>query len=286
MSLTLRKIKSKIRSVGDIQNIIDSMHTISTIKIKKAHDALFKAREYSENISILFNDLLPSIDRSIHPLLTEREPVNKLYIIITSDHGLCGSFNSNIISTAEKEFSYLDKDELFLICVGKKGQEYFTAKGYNVIGEYIRFFDELGYQHAMEVAKVVMDLFMLFEIDRATIIYNEYKSMIRQSVVIQQYLPLVRRPASKKLSGSMLLIPSAEDIVRNLIPKYLNIQMWECLLESYAAEQAARMMAMESSSQNAKQMLNELNLEYNKTRQNEITSELIDVVGGIKSAIH
>ncbi|HDN58508.1 MAG: ATP synthase F1 subunit gamma [Candidatus Neomarinimicrobiota bacterium] len=280
MSIALRKVKEKIDSIENIRGIIDAMYTISTIKIKKAQEALHKARKYSDRINTLFRDLLPHIDRNIHPLLAQREPKNRCYIVITSDHGLCGAFNSNIIATAEREFSKLNKDEIFLICVGRAGRDYFHYKGYNVIGEYIRFFDELGYQHALEVAEVVMDLFMLFEMDQAIVIYNEFKSMIRQNVIVKQYLPLVVKPTTAKVRSEMLFIPGRDEIVKHLVPQYLNVQMWEYLLESYAAEQAARMISMESAGKNAEDMIEKLRLSYNKIRQAEITSEIMDVIGG------
>lgn len=283
----LKDIRGRIGAIRNIQKVTRAMKMVAAAKLRRAQNNMEQARPYAARLNEVLHHLLPTIDRRLHPLLEIHEPEVTGAIVVTADRGFCASFNSNIIRRATELLDQYDRDKVQLVCVGRKGRDHFRKQGYNVIGSYTDFWRDLDYSHADAIVKQVTDLYLQHELDQVTLIYNEFKNVIRQEVISQPFLPLV---LSKEEEGEAdyrehLFEPSEEKIVKALVPLHLNIQMWQALLESNAAEQAARMTAMDSATENAQEMVSSLTLELNKARQAAITKELLDIVGGAEALV-
>jgi F-type H+-transporting ATPase subunit gamma len=225
-------------------------------------------------------------DRNFHPLLAAREPKRICYVITTADRGLCGSFNTNIIRRARSEIDSHDSlENVSLVTVGRKGFEHFSRRGFEIIEKYINFFDQLEFKHALDISTLIQNLYQSRELDRVFLVYNEFKSAAVQRVIVEQLLPIEPElPEFDKYQPvDYLYEPSAGKILDEICPKNLNIQIWRTLLESYAAEQGARMVAMEAATDNAQDMIYDLTLYYNKVRQAAITKEILEIVGGAEA---
>ncbi|NOZ04241.1 MAG: ATP synthase F1 subunit gamma [FCB group bacterium] len=286
----LKDIRHRIGSVKNIQKVTRAMKMVAAAKLRRAQINMERARPYAHRINEVLTHLLPAINRNLNRLLEVREPKKVGFVIITADRGLCGSFNTNIIRRATEILKPYEKDDTRLICVGRKGLNHFQSRGYNIIGQYIGFWRELNFGHAISIVEQITDLYLKHDLDKVFLIYNEFKNVIQQNVITQTFLPLVLTEESmgegKVDFGEYLFEPSEEQIVNSLVPRHLNIQMWQALLESNAAEQAARMTAMENATENASEMISDLTLEYNKARQAAITKELLDIVGGAEALVH
>ncbi len=283
---TLRDIRRRISSVKSTQQITKAMKMVSAAKLRKAQERLINSRPYANRIDELLAHVSAKVDRNLHPLLVEREPKNVCYVIVTSDRGLCGSFNANIIRTAKTEIEANNTDgKASLVTIGKKGFEHFSRRGFNVIEKYLNFFDELDFNQAVHISDLIQKMFLQKELDRVFFVYNEFKTAAVQKVVVHQLLPIqAQLPETVKYqSVDYLYEPSLASILDELCPKHLNIQMWRALLESYASEQGARMVAMESATENAEEMIYDLTLYYNKVRQAAITKEISEIVGGAEA---
>lgn len=263
------------------------MKMVAAAKLRRAQINMEQARPYAARLNQVLKHLLPTFDRSLQPLLEIHEPEVTGVIIVTADRGFCASFNSTIIRRATDLLDQYPKDKVQLICVGRKGRDHFQKRGYNVIGSYTDFWRDLNFSHAVSIVERVTDLYLKNELDQVTLIYNEFKNVIRQEVISQPFLPLVLSAEEEDEADyrEYLFEPSEEQIVQALIPRHLNIQMWKALLESNAAEQAARMTAMDNATENAQEMVSLLTLELNKARQAAITRELLDIVGGAEALV-
>ncbi len=286
----LKDIRHRIGSVKNIQKVTRAMKMVAAAKLRRAQMNMEQARPYAHRINEVLTHLLPAIDRSLNRLLEVREPEKVGFVVITADRGLCAGFNTNIIRRATEILKPYKKDDTQLICVGRKGLNHFRSRGYNVIGQYIGFWRELNFGHAISIVEQITDLYLKHDLDKVFLIYNEFKNVIQQKVITQTFLPLVLTEdlveEGKVDFGEYLFEPSEEQIVNSLVPRHLNIQMWQALLESNAAEQAARMTAMGNATENASEMISDLTLEYNKARQAAITKELLDIVGGAEALVH
>jgi len=283
---SLRDIRRRIASVRSTQQITKAMKMVSAAKLRRGQESLFNARPYAERIDTLLAHVAVQVDRHQHPLLAEREPKNILYMIFTSDRGLCGSFNANIIRKAKTEIdAHTGQAGVKLITIGKKGFDHFSRRGYPIIEKQLQIFDHLEFKHAAALSSLIQSLYQQKEVDRVLIVYNEFKSAAVQKLVTRQLLPIQAHPPEieKYQPVEYLYEPSAEIILEQLCPKFLNIQIWRMLLESSAAEQGARMVAMESASDNAQEMIYNLTLYYNKVRQAAITKEIAEIVGGAEA---
>jgi F-type H+-transporting ATPase subunit gamma len=284
---SLKDIRHRIGSVKNIQKVTRAMKMVAAAKLRRAQMNMEQARPYARRLNEVLQHLLPTIDRSLNRLLEVREPQKIGFVIVTGDRGLCGSFNTHIIRRASEILAPLDRETVRLICVGRKGRDHFSKRGYKVIGEYTRFWRDLNFGHAVSIVEQITDLYLRHDLDRVVLIYNEFKNVLRQEVITQPFLPLVLSEESAGRPpvdfGEYLFEPSQELIVNSLVPRHLNIQMWQALLESNAAEQAARMTAMDNATENAAEMISYLTLEYNKARQAAITKELMDIVGGAEA---
>ncbi len=284
----LKDIRQRIRAVKNIQKVTNAMKMVAAARLRKSQMNMEQARPYARRINEVLEHLLPSIDRALNPLLEVREPQKTGFVIITADRGLCGGFNTNIIRTATHLMEDYDRENIALICVGKKGLKHFTRRGYNVIGQYTDFWGELNFSHAAGIVEQVKRLYLENNLDQVFLIYNEFKNVVRQEVITQQFLPLVLSEAEAKAEekeefGEFLFEPSEAKIVNSLVPRHLNVQVWQALLESNAAEQAARMNAMSNATDNASEMISSLTLDYNKARQAAITKELLEIVSGAEA---
>lgn len=278
----LKDIRDRIKSIKSIQQVTGAMKMVAAAKMRKAQERMEQARPYSNRLSELIKELLPDVDRDLLPLLDTREKSRYTYVVITSDRGLAGSFNTNVLKKAQKEIDDLGKENVDLICIGKKARDHFRSREYNIISEYLDFWNELSFDHAIQYGKEIVDRFVSGEADHVQVVYNEFVSVATQTVISEQLLPLEYDQEEQKAEDK-IFEPSKDEIVLNLIPRHLNVQVWKYLLESYASEQAARMLAMENATTNAQDMIRDLTLEFNKARQTAITMEILDIVGGAEA---
>ncbi len=280
----LKNIRSQIKSVTSIQKVTKAMKMVAAAKLRKSQDNMEKARPYSERIKELISSLMNDIDRNLLELLKSPDKIkNHGFVIITADRGLAGSFNTNIIKKAENEISKIGKENAFLLCIGKKGFEHFGKRNYNILKNYQDFWSGLNYTDAINIGEDISNAFIENKINTVNIIYNYFKNVGSQEIRYDKILPLEFEASDTTESNEIIYEPSKTEIVKNLVPKYFNTQIWQYLLESFASEQAARMMAMENATENAKDMISELNLEFNKARQSAITTEMLEIVGGAEA---
>jgi F-type H+-transporting ATPase subunit gamma len=283
---TLRTIRRRIASVKSTQQITKAMKMVAAARLRKAQDRMLKARPYSKSLDETLGHVAIKVDPALHPLLHTREPKRVAFVVITGDRGLCGSFNANIIRSATNEMNTARQSglEFDLIAVGKKGFEHFNRRRYPILEKYINFFDKLDFSHAQDIAALIQDQYVNGKLDRIYLVFNEFKSAIQQNIIVQQLLPIVPRPPQdEKFATDFLFEPSPAKILDNLCPRYLNVEIWHALLESFAAEMGARMAAMSTASDNAKDLIFQLTLYYNKVRQASITRDLMDIVGGAEA---
>jgi F-type H+-transporting ATPase subunit gamma len=283
---TLRTIRRRITSVKSTQQITKAMKMVAAARLRKAQERMMRARPYSKSLDEVLGHVAAKVDPSLHPLLHEREPKHVAFVVVTGDRGLCGSFNANIIRRATSEINAARQDgrTVELITVGKKAFEHFNRRRYPILEKYINFFDKLDFSHAQDIAALIQDRYVNGKLDRIYLVFNEFKSAIQQNIVVQQLLPIVPRPPKdEKYAADFLFEPSPAKILDNLCPRYLNVEIWHALLESFAAEMGARMAAMSTASDNAKELIVQLTLYYNKVRQASITRELMDIVGGAEA---
>lgn len=285
---TLRDIKRRIVGVKSTQQITKAMKMVAAARLRRAQDNIINARPYSRKIEEVLNHLF-GIEKSLdNPLFTQREVNRVAVVVLTSDRGLCGGFNMNIIRAAEElirtELHDLNSaGNVMIYCLGKKGNDHFKKKNYNVVGSYPGIFSKLKFEFASALVNELKGKFLAGELDKVIVVYNEFVSVVQQHVRFVQLLPF--KPAQNELMDSSysfdyIYEPNKVNIINSLVPKYLNSQMWKMLLESYAAELGARMTAMDMATENAKELIRSLQLTYNKERQASITSEILEIVSG------
>jgi len=282
---TLREIRTRITSVKSTQQITKAMKMVASAKLRRAQEKIFATRPYANKLQSIVGHLITRIENGRHYLLKNR-PVEKiLLVIVTADRGLCGAFNANIIRQTEAHIQSYDGKYVALYIVGKKGFEYFSRRDYTILNKKINFFNHLDFQDATEIASNLIESYATSEFDQIEILFNEFKSAVRQDVKLEQFLPFAADEEMKESASSVdyLYEPEKEEILKVIIPKQLNIHMWKVLLESNAAEQGARMTAMESATDNAEDMISQLTLHYNRARQAAITKEISEIVGGAEA---
>ena len=278
---TLRDIKQRITGVQKTQQITRALKMVAAVKLRRAQQRIVQARPYANRLNDLIGHIASNVDRNLHPLLEEREPKRVGYVIVTSDQGLCGSFNQNIIRKAERSISEMPDQELDCILIGKKGRDHFVKRNYNVIGEYVSFFRNLEFKQAVDIATLIGDLYVQNKLDRVFLIYNEFKSAVQQEVTVEQLLPIIPiLPEKTKTMPDFIYEPDEISILNTLLPQNLGVQIWRVLLESYASEMGARMTAMEYATENANKLIGELRMKYNRIRQESITTELLEIISG------
>ena len=254
---------------------------VSAVKLRRAQQRILEARPYAQRLNELMEHIASKVDRNLHPLLAVREPNRVGYVIVTGDQGLCGAFNMNIIRATEAEIVKQKDYQPSFVLIGRKGRDYFVRRTYPIIGEYVAFFKNLEFSQAVNIATLIRELYIQEKLDRIQLIYNEFKSATQQRVIVEQLLPIIPIvPESEKKLPEYVFEPKAEAILDTLCPQNLNVQIWRVLLESYAAEMGARMTAMEYATENADKLITELTMQFNRIRQENITKEILEIVGG------
>ena len=282
----LKDIRNRIKSVKSIQQVTKAMKMVAAAKMRRAQENMEQARPYTSQLSSMLDSLILEINRSILPELQERETVNrKLFVVITADRGMAGAFNTNVLKVAQRAIDEFGKDNSDLICIGKKGISFFKNRDYKIHAEYVDFWGDLNFQHASEMGKLIVSRFISGENDQVQVIFNQFVNVGKQEVINDTFLPLSYEPSedSIPIAADRIFEPSKEDVVKALVPRYLNTQVWQYLLESYASEQAARMLAMENATSNAQDMIKDLTLQFNKARQSAITTEMLEIVSGAEA---
>ena len=291
----LRDIRNRISSVNNTQQITKAMKMVAAAKLRKAQDKMTSTRPYASKIEQVAGRLTQFSDAS-NPVMRMPEEVNNvLFIVIGSDRGLCGGFNNNLFKDVETRLEnnftdHLRNDSLSLITIGKKATAYFKKRKYNVIQEFPGFFDSIEYQKTSDIMERVTGQFIEGEFDEVYISFNEFKSVIAQTRRTQKVLPIDAKSIGKSKSDNAsessidyLYEPNSQAILDKLLPLHLNMQLWRAVLESNASEQGARMTAMDSATENAKDLERDLRLEYNQARQSAITTEISEIVSGAQA---
>jgi F-type H+-transporting ATPase subunit gamma len=278
----LKIIRDRIKSVKSIQKVTKAMKMVAAAKMRKSQERMEHSRPYSNSLTEVIQHLLMDVERDLFPLLKEREVKRKAYVIVSADRGLAGAFNTNIIKTAQKEIDQFGRENIDLFCVGKKSRDHFKKRQYNIIESHIDFWADMQFDTAMMIGRSIIDHFISGKVDEIHVVYNYFVNVGQQEVKSETLLPL-SYDEQKISSLDRLYEPSKEELVKTLIPKHLNVQMWKYLLESYASEQAARMLSMENATTNAQDMIKNLTLEFNKARQAAITTEMLEIVGGAEA---
>ena len=282
----LKDIRNRIKSVKSIQQVTKAMKMVAAAKMRRAQENMEQSRPYTARLSSMLDNLINDIDRNLLPELEMRKQVNKkLFVVITGDRGMAGAFNTNVTKIAHKAIDDFGKDNSILICIGKKGYSYFKNRNYNILEYYMDFWSELNFQHAIDINSNIIKQFLNESVDQVQIIYNEFVNVGKQEVYNKTFLPLTYNSSKQDSSNSSdrIFEPSKEAVVQTLVPKFLNTQVWQYLLESYASEQAARMLAMENATSNAQDMIKDLTLQFNKARQSAITTEMLEIVSGAEA---
>ncbi len=288
---SLKDVRTRIDSVNSTKQITSAMKMVAASKLRKSQNAVNNMRPYAAKLNEILQNLNTSLDEDSKGAYSlERDLKRVLLVTITSNRGLCGAFNSNVIKAAQRllvdDFSELHAaGKVDIMTIGKKATDYFSKKNYKHIGNYDNLFNELNFENAFPLAENLMQRFADKEYDRIILIYNHFKSAATQIVTTEQFLPISSNEETKdgKLKSEYLFEPSKEEIVVNLIPTILKVQFYKALLDSYAAEHGARMLAMSQATDNATELIKELKLQYNKARQAAITGEILEIVGGAEA---
>jgi F-type H+-transporting ATPase subunit gamma len=295
---SLIDLRRRIRSVKNTQQITKAMKMVAASKLRRAQERVMSARPYAVQMHRVLASVAARVDPSIHPLLVAREPgpeSRTLLIIVTGDKGLCGGFNTNVIK-AGGAFLLSSTQPCTLGLVGRKGREFFVRRGYDVLFEEIGIFQKLRYEDAQAIAKTAMEAFLSGTVDRVMLVYNEFKSVMTQRVVVDQLLPIARAEVAggaetapavaggdPRAQIDYLYEPAPQEIFNQLLPRYVEVQVYRALLESNAAFFAAQMTAMDAATKNSAEMIGALTLYMNKVRQAAITREIIEVVSGAEA---
>ncbi len=282
---TLRDIRRRIRSVESTQKITRAMKLVAAAKLRRAQERILSARPYAMKMAELLSSLVSRAEGEAHPLLVRRPAARKRLVIITADKGLCGAFNSNILRGSLAFLREQGETNLTLVVVGKKARDFYRRRPWEVKSEMLGFFDRLAYSHAQELAGGLMQEYLGGEVDEVHLMYNEFRSVTVQRVKREQLLPIEPVAAEERAAGGgdYIYEPSPEAILAALLPRHVTTQVYRALMESVAGEYGARMTAMEAATQNAKEMIGVLTIQYNKARQERITKELLDIVGGAEA---
>jgi F-type H+-transporting ATPase subunit gamma len=274
-------IRRRIRSVKSTQQITKAMKMVSAAKLRRAQDAMFAARPYARKMLEVLQSIASRSEADAHPLLEERGGERVLVVVITADKGLCGAFNANIIRTAARFVTDRKERGIELGLVGRKGRDALKRRGFKVRFERIGVFQALQYRTAREMAKELTDAFINGEFDEVFLVYNEFKSVIQQRIAIERLLPIERHVLNPQQPRfDYIYEPEPAGILKSLLPRHVEVQIWKALLESNAAEHGARMASMDAATNNASEMIDSLTLYMNKVRQAAITKEIIEVVSG------
>ena len=289
---TLRDIRVRIGAVKNIAKITSAMKMVAVAKMRRAQMAIFAARPYAEKLSSMISLLAADQENLTSPLFEKRREVKNIALVIVSaDRGLCGGFNSNLLRGALNQVKVLQKEypsaKVHLITIGKRSTDFFGKRDITIDASYPGVFQKLDFSQAQTIGRQAVSGFLKGDYDKVQIIVNEFRSIVKQEVTVHNFLPIAPSAAGSsdkaKFNVEYIYEPSQAEVLNGILPKHLNMQIWRAMLESNAAEQSARMMAMDNATRNAKDLNRSLTLTYNKLRQAAITKEILEVVGGAEA---
>ena len=280
----LKEIRNRITSISSTMQITSAMKMVSAAKLKKAQDAITAMRPYAEKLTELLQNLSASLDGDVGGEFTTQREVKKVLIVaITSNRGLCGAFNTNVIKEAKNRSEYYAGKQVDIFAIGKKGND-ILSKTSTVIDNQSAVFDQLTFDNVAVIAETLTQKFVSGEYDKIELVYNQFKNAATQIVQVEQFLPLAAIQTNKVVSNADYIFePAKEEIVMTLIPKALKTQLYKGIRDSFASEHGARMTAMHKATDNATDLRDQLKLTYNKARQAAITNEILEIVGGAEA---
>lgn len=291
----LKEIRSRISSVQSTRQITSAMKMVSAAKLRKAQDSIMQMRPYAEKLQQILESVSRSLENDIDNVYgTKREIKKVLLVVVTSNRGLCGAFNANVIKETERyineDYRYIGgRDMVHILPIGKKGHDYFKGKKYKVLENQSSLFDNLDFEHILPIVNSVMKDYLDEKYDKVEIIYNQFINAAVQSLQIENFLPINLEEMDgeehkiEKTLSNYIFEPDKDFIIKELIPKSLRTQFFKAVLDSHAAEHGARMTAMHKATDNATELIKELSLNYNKARQASITNEILEIVGGAEA---
>ena len=286
----LKEVRTRIESVKSTQQITKAMKMVAASKLRRAQDAILQMRPYVQKLYGILENVSASLTGEQQSEYSKERDVKKvLVVVITSDRGLCGGFNANVIKAGlslieEKYQEQESSNNLTILPLGKKAYDYFSKRDYQVKGDFYEIYSHLSFNKAKEAAEFAMEGFLSGEFDSVELIYNEFKNVATQILKVEQFLPIVSdEQEEKEASTEYIFEPSVEYIIEVMIPRTLKVQFYKAILESNASEHGARMTAMSKATENAGELLKELKLVYNRTRQAAITGEILEIVGGAEA---
>jgi len=283
----LKEVRIRISSVQSTQQITKAMKMVSAAKLKRATNAIVQLRPYATKLKEILGNLSANLEGSSSPFVQEREPNKVLIVIISSNRGLAGAFNMNVIKAAnnlisDKYSEQYKNGNVSIISIGKKSQDFYEKRGYNIIGNNNEVYTALTFENVTKITESIMAGFKNGEFDKVELVYNRFKNAAMQIITTEQLLPLPKTESVKasKTQVDYILEPTQEEIVKELIPKSIKIQLYKAVLDSHASEHGARMTSMDKATENAGDLLKALKLSYNQARQAAITTELSEIVSG------
>ena len=289
----LKEVKGRIQSVTSTQQITKAMKMVAAAKLRRAQDRILQMRPYAQKLGGIMQNISSSVNEEVieNPFAEARDVKNVLLVVVSSDRGLCGAFNSNVFkftrALIEEKFEGVQAaGGLHILPVGKRSRDYFVKRDFQVIDDYAEMFGNLNFSQAIEASKLIQDRFIEGKYDHVEIVFNEFKNVATQILRSEQYLPIEGKIGDEEeveSENDYIYEPDQEFIFHEIVPKSLNIQFYKALLESNAAEHGARMTAMDQATDNAAELLKELKLTYNRTRQAAITKEILEIVGGAEA---
>ncbi|MCL5005285.1 MAG: ATP synthase F1 subunit gamma [Acidobacteria bacterium] len=281
---TLRDIRRRIGSIRNTRQITRAMKVVAASRLRHAQERIFSARPYANQMMALLQSVAGRLEQQEHPLLARRAENKILLVLVTADRGLCGAFNANLIRAAQSYLEEYGKDRVSLVTVGRKGRDFFRRRPVEIVSEHVNVFRYLDFSHAQKLARELIELYTQESVDAIDFLYNEFKSVMVQQVKVERYLPIepISAPKGEFLVDYIYEQPPA-DLLRALLPRYMEVEAFRALLESQAAELAARMTAMDSATNNADELMETLRLRLNRLRQAAITKEIIEVVSGAQA---
>jgi len=288
---SLKEVRTRITSVNSTQQITSAMKMVAASKLRRAQMAIVNMRPYAKKLNEILQNVTSSLDSGDENSFGDERPIHKVLIVaVSSNRGLCGAFNANIVKQTQKllsdEFAALNqKGNVDIITIGKKVTDFFSKKDYHHIASYDDFFNELTFENIAPLADELLQQYKDLKYDKIIIVYNQFKNAASQYVMAEQLLPVVpsEKEEDDKSNNNFIFEPSQKEIIENLLPSILKTQFYKTLLDSYASEHGARMTAMQQATDNAQEMLKDLKLTYNKARQASITGEILEIVGGAEA---
>ncbi|HEX6224385.1 MAG TPA: ATP synthase F1 subunit gamma [Chryseolinea sp.] len=287
---SLKEVKNRITSVISTQQITKAMRMVAASKLRRSQEKIHQIRPFAGKLQGIVSNLVAAIGSdNDNDWYAAKRPENKILIVaITSDRGLCGAFNSTVLKSAikliqEKYPTQMSRGDVTILPLGRRSFEFFTKRKFNCQDSYWGIFGQLNFENAAQAGHHIVDTFRKGGYDKVEIVYNEFKNVATQVLRVEQFLPMALQPSTAKNPPNYIFEPNAEELLAGLVPQLLNVQLYRAILESNAAEHAARMTAMDKASENAGELLKELKLAYNRSRQAAITKEILEIVGGAEA---